>query len=395
MEEGTGEVMMDGEATQSSPPVTLVGHPFAPIGRGEDVRCAARAAQEVGIPFTILDLDQNQHPDDQALAAEFQPYVEDELTSSLQLWFINGDEVGDVLARFPSLSNTGNYQVIIPQWELERYPPIWAEQINSFDEVWAPSRFVARALDGAVSTPIGYVPLAVSPRLASFLPRRYFDLPESSFLFLFSFDFSSYKERKNPGAVIDVFEQVCQRLGPVDIRLVIKSSAPWPEERFQVREQQLLERIRHSPCADRIIHISQLMTDNEVKNLIRCCDCYLSLHRSEGFGRGLAEAMYFGRPVIATGYSGNMDFMTAEHSYVVDYERIPVKKGEYPHHEDQVWADPDLQDAVDHAIHVYHEQEQARSIGRAASRWIRTHFSYRAVGLQYRKRFDQIVRNLT
>ena len=387
--------MVGGEITFSSQAVTLIGHPFAPIGRGEDVRCAARAAQEVGIPFTILDLDQKQHIDDQALASEFISYVEDELSSYIQILFINGDEIENVLARFPTLSNSDTYQVIVPQWELGKYPAVWAEQMNVFDEVWAPSRFVARSLEASVTIPVEHVPLPVGPRLKSFLPRRYFGLPESSFLFLFSFDFSGYKERKNPGAVIDTFEHVCDRLGPVDIRLVIKSSMPWPDDRFRARERELVGRIGQSPHENRIIHINRLMTDNEIKNLIRCCDCYLSLHRSEGFGRGLAEAMYYEKPVIGTGYSGNMDFMNEMNSFLVDYEWKPVRDGEYPYHHHQKWANPKIQDAVEHAIHVYQDQEKARNIGLAASLWIRTYFSYRAVGLRYKDRLDRITQNLS
>src|SRR3546814_12429317 len=89
----------------------------------------------------------------------------------------------------------------------------------------------------------------------------------------------------------------------------------------------------------RVVLINRQMDDNDTKNLLRCCDCFVSLHRSEGFGRGLAEAMYLGKPVIATRYSGNLDFMDERTAYLVDHELVPVQTGEYPFAEGQHWAD--------------------------------------------------------
>src|SRR5512136_3068638 len=97
---------------------------------------------------------------------------------------------------------------------------------------------------------------------------------------------------------------------------------------------------------DRVIVIWKVFSDNEMRNLIRCCDCFVSLHRSEGFGLGMAEAMYMGKPVIATAYSGNLAFMNESISCLVDYKLIPVEEGQYPFPKGQVWADPDLDQAA-------------------------------------------------
>lgn len=371
--------------------ITFVGHPFAPIGRGEDLRCAVRAAKEVGLPFSLLDLDQRQEYGNRTLEREFVSSLTKVLSPDLNIFFINGDEIADLLDRFPGLLDSGAYQIICPQWELENYPRVWAEGIHRFDEVWAPSTFVKAALEEVMSIPVVHIPLAVEAWLMSFLPRRYFHLPESSFLYLFFFDYSGYKARKNPGAVIEVFEGICEQLGREDIRLVLKTNQPWSEERFQESEREVIRRVEASPYKERIIHFDRLMTDNEVKNLVRECDCFLSLHRSEGFGRGLAEAMFFGKPVIGTGYSGNVDFMHMDNSYLVDYSLIPVQPGAYPHAEGQVWAEPDLSQAVEYAIQIQQDPEAARRIGRLASQEIRTNFSYRAVGLRYKERISQVI----
>jgi glycosyltransferase involved in cell wall biosynthesis len=116
------------------------------------------------------------------------------------------------------------------------------------------------------------------------------------------------------------------------------------------------------------------MEDNDIKNLIRCWDCFVSLHRSEGFGRGLSEAMYLGKPVIATAYSGNMDFMTLENSLPVNYQLVNVPNGAYPFGEGQVWAEPDLEDAVNHMLRLIDDSSLGRGMGQRASLTIRRGF---------------------
>ena len=127
-----------------------------------------------------------------------------------------------------------------------------------------------------------------------------------------------------------------------------------------------------------------------MKNLVRCCDCFVSLHRSEGFGRGMAEAMYLGKPVIGTGYSGNLDFMNEENACLVRYKLKDVEEGQYPYGEGQVWAEPDM----DHAMYLMQkllaDRDYGRKLGSVASRHMRQFFSYRAIGLRYQGRIESI-----
>jgi len=373
--------------------VTLVGHPLATIGRGEDLRCGARALNAVGIPFSIVDLDREVGSPDRALEEEFSPHFTQQLGRSANLFFINGDEVAGVSARFPGWKDSGAVQIIIPQWELPGYPSDWMEEIELFDEVWAPSSFVKGALEKGTTTRMVHIPLPVEVKLKCTLPRGYFGLRESAFTFLFFFDFSAYSTRKNPEGALKAFELICDHLESEDLELVIKTNIPWEDPRFRKEEQVLLERINDSRHRERIRLINRTLTDHQVKNLIRCCDCFLSLHRSEGFGRGLAEAMALGKPVIGTGYSGNLDFMDGNSAHLVEFNLIEVESGEYPYGEGQVWADPNLQDALEKMIRVVQDRESARWLGQRGSLRIRTSFSYRAVGLQYRDRLREIMRS--
>ena len=123
---------------------------------------------------------------------------------------------------------------------------------------------------------------------------------------------------------------------------------------------------------------------------MRCADAFVSLHRSEGFGRGMAEAMALGRVAIATGYSGNLDFMTPETSLLVDHQLVPVGADEYPYPDGQVWADPSVEHAAGLMAQVVDDPASALALGERAQRRIRTHFSARAIGLRYQARLDAI-----
>jgi len=136
----------------------------------------------------------------------------------------------------------------------------------------------------------------------------------------------------------------------------------------------------------RITVLAETMEENEVFNLIRCCDAFVSLHRSEGYGLAIGEAMFLGLPVIATSYSGNMDFMTPENSMHVGYRLVPVPPGAYPHGEGQHWAEPDLDGATEHMTGLLDNPAAGRTLGRQASQAARTNFSCRAAGLRYARR---------
>lgn len=361
----------------------LVGHPFAPIGRGEDVRCTFRALHAAALRPTVLDLYRLNRPDSD-MVEEIQPFLSTQ-PGKLNLFHINGDEVETALGTFGGPSPKDAYNVIYPAWELSRYPQAWAAQLDRFDEIWAPTQFIFEALSPVVSKPLLRMPLACEVVLSSFRSRRYFGIRESSYAFLFFFDFRSYAARKNPFAVVQAFAALRQHRPTADTCLVIKThgSETAPEAMRALKEAI-------APFRDRVVLIDLAMTDNDTKNLVYNCDAFVSLHRAEGFGRGLAEAMYLGKPVIATAYSGNMDFTDRDSAYLVDYQLIPVKPGEYPYGEAQVWADASVDQAAAHMVTLVDSPEQGRLKGRHASLKIRDLIGYRAAGIRYRNRLDEI-----
>ena len=363
-------------------PVTLIGHPFAPIGRGEDLRSSYRAFRAVGVDAQIVDIFEGRERDPD-LVNEFRRDLRPATAGGVDVFCVNGDEIDTALAHLGSRRRQAAHSAILPMWELAQYPSPWARQLERFDEVWAPSAFIRDAIEPAVAVPVVYLPEAAGVRITRFLGRQYFGIPDSAFTFLFAFDLRSYQQRKNPFAVLDAYGELVRSRPKSDLALIIKTSGSdvHPDAAAALR-QQLRERNGHLGLG-RLMTIEHGLTESETKNLVRCCDCFVSLHRSEGFGRFLAEAMFLGKPVIATAYSGNMDFMSAEVACLVGYRLVPVAEGEYPYGTGQVWADPDVDEAVAWMTRLVDDPALGRRIGERASTHIRSHFSYRAVGVRY------------
>lgn len=188
---------------------------------------------------------------------------------------------------------------------------------------------------------------------------------QPAFTFLFSFDFHSYIERKNPVAVIDAFRSAFP-VDRKDVRLVLKSING---DIFQSQFYELIEYVLKDP---RILIQDGFISRQQMIALMASADAYVSLHRSEGFGLGLAESMYLGKPVIGTAYSGNVEFMTPDNSCLVDYIMIEVKPGDYMHGEGQYWAAPDINDAARHMRRLVDEPAYATALGVRAATDMRT-----------------------
>lgn len=360
------------------PQVVLTGCLSEPSGRGEDMRMTMAALDVHGIPYLTIDrLDKIAR--DQAGNILEPDAVAD---AAVNIVHLNADTA---FADYMFLRQYGVHRARVVgywAWELAKFPEEYRTAFSFFDEIWASTRFAFSAFDTG-HRPVTLMPMPVAlPERMTNLSRGHFRLPENRFLFLFNFDFGSFCARKNPEAAIAAFRAAF----PSDpqVGLVIKTINA---ERFTEQWNWLKE----AAGGDRrIIMRNGRYTRDEMLNLIRLCDCYVSLHRSEGFGRGPAEAMLLGRPVVATNYSGNVDFMNAENSFPVDYRLVPVREGEYPGARGQVWAEPDIAHAAAQMERVYHDQAEARRMAKEAARLIATRYSARAIGANYVRWLQQI-----
>ncbi len=361
-------------------PISLVGHPYTPIGMGEHVRCTFRALRSVAVTPRLVDVYRLTDPDP-GQRHEMSAFDSRDM-SEVNIFHINGDEVEQVLAHLGAIRG---YNIVYPLWELARYPEGWARQLERFDEIWAPSLFIRQSIADATARPVLHMPLTGEVLLTSFLGRRHFGIPEPAYAFLFFFDLRSYIARKNPEAVIEAFRRLVRLRPDADLALVIKVNGA---DQAPVEAKALSQSL--ADLEDRAILITNEMTDNEVKNLTRCCDCFVSLHRAEGFGFGMAQAMYLNKPVIATGYSGNMDFMTTGGCFVVAHTLVPVPPGAYPHAEGQVWAEPSIDDAVAFMRQLVDDPASGQAVGKDGGYHVRRAFGLRATGMRIVRRLDAI-----
>ena len=232
--------------------------------------------------------------------------------------------------------------------------------------------------------PVRKIPHAIDVSLQRPYCRAKFDLPEDGFLFLFSFDFKSFAERKNPWAVIEAFQSAfMQHSSPVGLVVKCFQGSQFPE-----KLGMLLELAAADP---RIIIIDKLLSREDVTGLQSVCDAYVSLHRSEGLGLGMAECMALGKPVIATAYSGNLEFMTPENSCLVDYTMIPVKPGEYIDYEPcWLWADADIGHAAATMRRVVEDVAYRTQIGRSAKLHMAKHFNHQVVAQAIQRRLAEL-----
>lgn len=363
--------------------LNLVGHPYAPIGMGEHIRSTARCLRCVGQSFGLTDIYDLNPPstDDKA---EFGDLISNK-AGDVNIYHINGNEIEQSLKHLTSTIGWSGYNIIYPFWELSVYPEVWAKHVDRFDEIWAASDFVYQGLKNACAKPVTYMPMSCELSVTEFYGRRYFKIPETAYVFLFFYDLRSFSSRKNPHAVVDAFRSALSERPFSNAHLVVKvNGADLKPDEFDALKDVLNEFGSH------VTLIDQLMTGTEVKNLTRCADCFVSLHRSEGFGLGIAEAMVLGKPVIATAYSGNVDFMDPSVSFGIDYKLIPVKTDEYPHWENQVWAEPDVPQAVQYMIRLLDSPAKGRDFGYSAKKHMQINFSHRKIGLNYLRRIDEI-----
>jgi glycosyltransferase involved in cell wall biosynthesis len=278
----------------------------------------------------------------------------------------------------------GRYNINYVSWELETYPDSWLPALSLSNEVWALSDFVADSVRKKTTLPVFTMPIPIDFVVPNKYGHKHFSLPEEKFLFLFSFDMSSSTHRKNPQMVIKAFQQAFSKSND-NTGLVIKLSRIKGRPEFERMFGSLMGDIRGDK---RIYIIDKVLGREEVLDLINVCDSYVSLHRSEGFGMGMAEAMKMGKPVIATNYSGNLQFMNKENSCLVDYKLVPVKRGEYIYYKGQAWAEPDMEHAASYMKKLVSDSAYRKKIGKNAKAYMDKYYNHRVLGESYYKRLD-------
>jgi glycosyltransferase involved in cell wall biosynthesis len=364
----------------TAPGVNVLGYFASELGVGEAARQVVRALDAAEVPVLPL------HGPSVPLSRQGHSFAIREHEAArypVNLICMNADALPEFARSAGDPFFTGRYSIGLWFWEVTSSPPrAWSDAFALLDEVWAPSEHIARAISSVANIPTVRITLPVEVPEPPPTPREAFGLDPDDYTFLFTFDYLSVFERKNPLAVVEAFRAA---FAPgAGASLVIKTIN---------HEHDRAARARlHTALAGRPdIRLVERYLDSATKDaLTAACDCYVSLHRSEGFGLTMAEAMYLGKPVIATAYSGNLDFMTPHNSYLVDFELIPVGPDAAPYPPTAEWARPSVDHAARLMRHVFEHRQEARERGRRAAADIRRTHSSATAGRQMADRLARV-----
>ena len=360
----------------------LIGYIDAQLGLGQSLRGLALAMSRSTARFSIYPFGVGVEG---RRSAAYMPDRYDLVNAhAVNIVEVTPDELPTVFRHVSRQHFDRSYNVLRTYWELSKAPEIWRPRLATFSEIWAPNAFVAESFRTIFDRPIIVVPPCIHLPEAGSDGHSLFGLDEKRFYFLFSFDYFSFPQRKNPLAVVRAFKSAFPDLS-THVGLVVKSTG----------SVNHLSPMRGELCSaalydDRIEVIEETLTRQEMLSLMSAADCYVSLHRSEGFGLGMAEAMALGKPVIGTSYSGNTDFLMEETGYPVPYTLRKVDPDEYIHTVGQVWADPDEAAGASAMRRVFSDREEAAAKAKAGQRLVADRYGPLNVGCVVERRLNEI-----
>lgn len=358
--------------------INIVGHVTGEYGLGESVRSNIRSIEAANIPYKLKDLSVDWHrnlDDTYTNFSDNNPYP---------INLIQVNPHGEFFQIIGSEYFQNHYNVGYWAWELPDMIPGWEPAFSLFDEIWTLSNHCAESISAVSPIPV----LKIMPSIAlpqPFIGREMLGLSKDKFIFLFMFDFHSTVARKNPQGLIESFKKAFGTSNE-DVLLVIKFSNA---EYHPHQRERLNELVEGYPS---IKFIDGHLKKEEVNALLYNCDCYVSLHRAEGFGLTMAEAMFYGKPVIATAYSSNIEFMNVGNSFLVKYELVPNAEdyGHFPKGS-SIWAEPDIDHAASLMQYVFHNYEQAQQVGARAASEIKSLLSPLVIGKKIKRRIEYIM----
>lgn len=387
--------MWDAEADSNEPPAAaqpagrfgpnaganVYGYARGQFGLAESARLYVRALLGEGYPIALQDvgLDVAHSMGDRSMDA----HLGGDARHGINLIFVNPDFMDAAITKIGREKFVGRHTIACWFWELDGFPSEWLPALEQVDEILVSSRFIGDSVAQATDKPVLLAPLPLGSTPDSGLQRPDFGLREDAFVFLATFDYNSCLARKNPVAVIDAFRRAFPE-GEDGVQLLVKSinGNRYPEALSGV--------LRAAASDGRIFVRDEVIERSHLQALQRCADAYVSLHRSEGFGLGMAECMRMGKPVIATGWSGNMEYMTPENACLVDFKMVEVGAGEYIHSHGQRWAEPDSAHAAECMRRLVDDRAYAAAIGARAASDVRAKLSPGTVASTIIGRLDSI-----
>jgi glycosyltransferase involved in cell wall biosynthesis len=362
--------------------VNYVGYLRSHLGVGEAARNSLAALDAAGVAVRSHDISPDAAAPTGVYALPSRRWLPG--APAATILGCNADMLPGVLSRLPADLLTA-YRIGCWYWETPTFPDEWVDRFDLVDEVWAGTQFIADAIREKAKVPVVVMPPMVMPPpasrdrawLATLLP----EVSRDEFVFLFQFDVTSVPFRKNPEGVVAAFAKA---FTPAEsVRLVVKAlnGEAVPD---------LMESLHEAAKGHRISFLTTALESADRFRLLASVDSFVSLHRAEGFGLSIAEAMAYGLPVVATGWSGNVDFTHADNAALVPYDLVRSEVAHGPYAAGTPWAEPRLDDAARLMRRVWTDPVWRAQIARAGKETVATKLSARTVGAAMRERLDEI-----
>lgn len=348
--------------TDPVPGVNLVGFLDAESGLGEIARRLGRGLQHGGIPFAAIPYVRTPSRQEHPLALP----ISRDVPYDTNLICLNADHLAGFASDVGANFFASRYSIGVWFWETSVFRPEDRGACRFLDEVWVASDYVRRSVGSESEVPVYVVPVPIEAPPEPARSRAELGLP-AGFTFLFLFDFVS-AERKNPTAVVEAYTT---EFAPGDGAVLVLKSINGRER----KPRRLEEVIAVAAERPDIVVLDGYVSTTERDSFVAACDCFVSLHRSEGFGLTMAEAMAHGKPVIATGYSGNLAFMNETNSYLVPYRLTRIPDDWWAYAPGASWAEPDVAVAARLMREVFDNEAEARARGERARNEVLMRFS--------------------
>jgi glycosyltransferase involved in cell wall biosynthesis len=372
--------------------VQLIGPLAKASGLGQATRLSATILRETGLSMRGVDFDlDNPAPEGFSSDSLIEPYGR----AKINIIHLNAESTPLAFAYQPDVFS-GAYNIGYFFWELDRPAYCHYLGLDLLDEIWVSTDYGVQIYQGAAGEkPVVNVGMCyeettgITRRDARDFVNRRFRLEDHHYVCLVAFDSFSFVQRKNPVAVLQAFQTAFRDVP--NARLVVKTQNR--DSVFDPVQVQLWDRVEAITAGDpRIMVMNETLGYRDLLRLKAGADCYVSLHKSEGWGFGMIEAMNLGVPVVCTGYSGNMDFCTPETAWLVGYDEVSLRPGDYIFvRKGSMWAEPRVEDAA-RALRACHDDPAARAARAEAARaFIRANFSPAAIAQRYGSRLRAIL----
>lgn len=362
--------------------INLVGFIRAEIGLGHGCRLLARAIEYSDIKFNCINYEKVK--DIRFTDNSFSGKIKTVVDYNVTIIHINPDVLDFACMFLPRQIWKTDYIIGFWLWELPVLPENWVLDLALFDEIWAPSNFIVETIKKATNKPVTLIPYGIELSGSLKYSREHFKLPKDTFLYLTMYDINSVSQRKNPMGAINAFIKTFET-EDIDVGIVVKINNLSEQSRNEFYMlKDMLEKYKN------VFFITEILNKEEVNSLINCVDVFISLHRSEGFGLVPAEAMYLGKPVVATNWSSTTDFMNCQNSCPVDYILVELQENYGPYEKGQYWAEPNIKRASDFLLKLYKDKIFYNTISDNACKYIRENYSISKSAESVKKRLLEL-----